>query len=72
MRDRSYIHHRRNITLGKGKFYKYFVISDHQFIPKHASHQILVVIMHGMQPLLWYHAVRNQPKLIPHSRVIVH
>ena len=72
MEDKRYIYNRRNIALRKAKFYKYLIISDHHFIPKHASHQILVVIMHGMQPLLWYHAVRNQPKLIPFNQVIVH
>ena len=39
MRGKSYIHHRRNITLEKTEFYKYLIISDHHFISKRASHQ---------------------------------
>ena len=39
MEDKRYIHNRKNIALGKAKFYKYLIISDHHFVPKRASHQ---------------------------------
>ena len=39
MEDKRCIHNRRNIALGKAKFYKYLIISDHHFVPKRASQQ---------------------------------
>ena len=39
MKDKRYMHHRRNIALRKTKFYKYLIIMITIFISKRASHQ---------------------------------